>query len=454
MDLGEDEYSKNGLSMENSKKIAAESMIALPYGVSSNYRYIEPYPIYFKKGKGSHIFDADNKEYIDFNMAFGVLTAGHSHPAITEVIKQRLDEGTILGFEYSRTYELAKILNRIYGTDMMRFSSTGGEATQAAIRIARAFTGRPKILKFEGCYHGSHDGLLIGVKPQKDKAGSKEFPNPVPASLGITENIPKDIVIAPFNDIDSVETLVKNNKDQIAAIILEPVPMNMGLVTPEDNFLGKLRKVCDENGILLIFDEIKTGSKHYGGASQYYGVKPDILTLGKAIGGGFPISAVGGTRDIMSVVGPMKTSHAGTFNSNPLVVDASIVTMTKVLTEENVKKAEGLSSDLAKGYTDIINDLSLPLYVNNWSNSGSLYYTTKHVRNWRDFLDTNVSQWYEYLLRMMKNSIIPAAPGPDEQWTVSVQHSKDDIERHLEVFKSIAPGIKNVRSRMDIEESI
>lgn len=454
MEQGEDEYSKNGLSMANSKKIAAESMKALPYGVSSNYRYIEPYPLYFKKGKGSYIYDADDKEYIDFNMAFGVLTAGHSHPAITEVIRDRIDEGTILGFEYTRTYELAKILNRIYGTDMIRFSSTGGEATQAAIRIARAFTGRPKILKFEGCYHGSHDGLLVGVKPQKDKAGSEKFPNPVPASLGIPENILKDVIIAPFNDIDSVEELVKRNMDKIAAVILEPVPMNMGLIIPEDNFLGKLREVCDANGILLIFDEIKTGSKHYGGASKYFGVKPDLLTLGKAIGGGYPISAVGGRKDVMSVVGPMKTSHAGTFNSNPLVVDAAIATMSKVLTEENLKKAEDLSSSLAKGYNEIIEDLSLPLSVNSWSTSGSLYFTTKHVKNWRDFLDTNVSQWYEYLLRMMKNSIIPAAPGPDEQWTVSVQHSSEDIEKHLEVFRSIAPEIKNIKSRMDVEESI
>ncbi len=218
--------------------------------------------------------------------------------------------------------------------------------------------------------------------------------------------------------------------------------MNMGLVEPEKGFLTGLRKIADEYGIVLIFDEVKTGSKHYGGASAYNNIKPDLMTLGKAIAGGIPISIVGGNKDIMSVLGPGKTSHAGTFNSNPLSVDAGIVVLEEIFKESDIKKAEKMSNELAKGYKDIISDFKIPINVRDWAISGSLYFGIREVKNWRDFLNTNVSLWYEFLYSMMLKGIIPAAPGQDEQWTVSIVHTKKDIQKHIEAFKEVSENLK------------
>jgi len=439
---------------ERSRQIYNEAKEYIPYGVNSNYRYIDPYPVYFKSGKGSKLYDVDGNEYIDFNMAFGALTIGHSHPKLINGIKERIESGTIIGFEYEGSLELAKLITKIYNLDMVRFSSTGGEATQAAVRIARSYTSKKKILKFEGCYHGSHDSLLVSVKPPAGKGGYSKYPLPVLSGPGVVQSAADEIIVAPFNDIEAVSKIVEKNYNDIAAIILEPVAMNMGLVIPKEGFLETLRKLSDEYNIVLIFDEIKTGSKHYGGASSYFNVKPDLMTLGKAIAGGFPLSVVGGKKEIMSVLGPGKTPHAGTFNSNPLSIDASLITLKDIFLERDIRKAEEISKEIAKGYKDIIEDYKIPMNVNQWSLSGSLYFGIDSVENWRDFLKTNVSLWYEYLYGMMNKGIIPAAPGPDEQWTVSIVHTLEEANKNMEAFKEISESLKNVKSEEAIVESI
>jgi Glutamate-1-semialdehyde aminotransferase len=446
-----DEFRKR---TERSRQIYNEAKEYIPYGVNSNYRYIDPYPVYFKSGKGSKLYDVDGNEYIDFNMAFGALTIGHSHPKLINGIKERIESGTIIGFEYEGSLELAKLITKIYNLDMVRFSSTGGEATQAAVRIARSYTSKKKILKFEGCYHGSHDSLLVSVKPPAGKGGYFKYPLPVLSGPGVVQSAADEIIVAPFNDIEAVSKIVEKNYNDIAAIILEPVAMNMGLVIPKEGFLETLRKLSDEYNIVLIFDEIKTGSKHYGGASSYFNVKPDLMTLGKAIAGGFPLSVVGGKKEIMSVLGPGKTPHAGTFNSNPLSIDASLITLKDIFLERDIRKAEEISKEIAKGYKDIIEDYKIPMNVNQWSLSGSLYFGIDSIENWRDFLKTNVSLWYEYLYGMMNKGIIPAAPGPDEQWTVSIVHTLEEANKNMEAFKEISESLKNVKSEEAIVESI
>ncbi len=439
---------------KRSKEIFDELKNLIPFGVNSNYRYLDPNPIYFKNGRGSKLYDADGNEYIDFNMAFGALTIGHSHPTLISELNDRIMNGTILGFEYEGSLRLAKLLSKIYGIESMRFSTTGGEATQAAIRIARAYTGKKKILKFEGCYHGSHDTLLVSVKPQKGKGGYYKEPKPVISGPGVMEEVLSNILVAPFNNIEAVDDIIRKNYNEIAGIILEPVPMNMGLIIPEKGFLEELRKLSDEYGIVLIFDEIKTGSKHFGGATSYFKVKPDLMTLGKAIAGGFPLSVIGGKSEIMNTLGPGKTPHAGTFNSNPLSIDAAIITLDKIFKEREIQYAENLSKELNDSYNDVIKDFKIPMNVNSWAISGSLYFGIDKVNNWRDFLNTNVSLWYQYLYGMMYYGVIPAAPGPDEQWTVSIVHNKEDVERNVEVFKLISEDLKNIRSEIPVEESI
>jgi glutamate-1-semialdehyde 2,1-aminomutase len=440
---------------KRSEKVYRESVTVTPFGVHSNYRYNEPYPIYFSKGKGSRLWDVDENEYIDYNLAFGVLVTGHSHPVLVEAMKERIQNSTMLGFEFEESHILAKAISSRFGVDMVKFSSTGGEATNYAVRFARVFTGRKKILKFEGCYHGFPDSLLVNVKPSKAKAGHPRFPNQVAASQGILEDVVKNTLIAPFNDLEAVKTIMKAHGNEVAAIILEPIPMNMGYVLPKQGYLQGLREIANEYNSVLIFDEVKTCGKFYRGASGYYRVKSDLVTMAKAIAGGYPLSLVAGKKEIMNCVAPGIVSHAGTFNSNPLCIAAGIVTLTKILTEAAINKATKFSEMLARGYEQIIEDTKIPVIVQWAGTSGTCHFTkAKRVEDYRSFLTSDVARWYLYNMVMMNRGIIPMAPGPDEQWTVSVQHTKEDIEQHLEVFKQVAEYVRKLDIEMPMVEAL
>ena len=441
---------------KRSEQIYKESAEVTPFGVHSNYRSMEPYPIYFTKGKGSRLWDVDGNEYIDFHMAFGVLVAGHSHPVLVEEVKDRIANGTILGFEFEDSYKLAKLVCKRFGVDMVKFSTTGGEATNYAVRFARAYTERKKILKFEGCYHGFPESFLVNVKPTTAKAGHPRFPNQVPASKGILEEVVKYTLVAPFNDLEAVETIMEKNGNDVAAIILEPIPMNMGYILPKPGFLEGLRKIADEYNSVLIFDEVKTSGKFYRGASGHFKVMPDLMTMAKAIAGGYPLSIVAGKKDIMNSVVPGVVSHAGTFNSNSLCITAGLVTLSKILTEKAMDEATKLSGMLAEGYENIIKDANIKAIVQWAGTSGTIHFTrAKKIENWRDFAKTiDIARWYLYTVIMMNRGIIPSALGPDEQWTISVQHTKEDIEKHLEVFKEIARHVRKLDLEMPLVEAV
>jgi glutamate-1-semialdehyde 2,1-aminomutase len=450
----EEELSRFRRRTKASAALYEEARSLTPFGVHSNYRFVDPYPLYFARGKGSRIWDVDNNEYVDYQMAFGALVAGHAHVALVKAMDERIRDGTIFGFEGEDGPKLAKLICRRFSLDMVKFSSTGLEATMHAVRLARSFTSRKKILKFEGCYHGSHDTLLVSVKPSNEKAGDPRFPNAVPASLGMLDEIVESTLVAPFNDADSVEKLVGRHKQEIACMILEPIPMNMGFVPPKPGFLDALRRLCDENGIVLIFDEVKTCGKFYGGATGHFKVEPDLATLGKAIAGGYPLSLVGGKKEIMETIVPGKVSHAGTFNSNPLSVAAGIVTLTKVLTESAMSKAQALGEQLGKGYTDIIRNSRISARAQWMGLSGTIHFTTGEVANWRDFLKCNVGRWWRYYTMMVNRGVLPMATGPDEQWTVSVQHTKEDLEKHLESFKEVASELHTDEPSMAMVEAV
>ncbi len=439
---------------QKSKEVFEKTVKYIPFGVNSNYRAWEPYPIYFRGGLGSRIYDVDGNEYIDYNLAFGVLVSGHSHPRIVDVVERRIGEGTILGFEYDRVYELAEIVSKRFNVDMVRFQSTGLEATHHAIRIARGYTGRYKVIKFLGHYHGSHDYMLVSTKPNIYAAGHVKLPAKTHSGPGIPPLATEDILVAQFNDLESVETLLMNYPDEVAAVILEPVAMNIGLVPAEKEFIWGLRKLCDEYGVVLIFDEVKTSGKLYGGAEEYYGVKPDMKTMAKAVAGGYPLSIIGGKKEIMEEVGPGKIPHAGTFNSNPLAVDAAIVTLTEVLTREAMEKTVKYNETLSKAYKDVLDDLGVPNNIKTFGNSGTIFFTDREIRNWHDFLRYNhVGMWWAFFIAMMNRDVVATAPGYDEQWTISVQHSEEDIEKTIEAFKESAPILKNDIPRMKIIEA-
>lgn len=412
----------------------------VPFGVSSNYRALDPYPLYFKAGRGSKLIDADDNEYIDYNLAFGVLVAGHMHPKLTEVVEERLKNGVILGFEYEKIYVLAEIIKKRFNVDMVRYSSTGLEATLHAIRLARGYTQRDKIIKFLGMYHGSHDFFLVATKPNLYAAGHVKRPAKVPSGPGVSKAALSEVLIAQYGDLESVEYLLKENPEDVAAIILEPVAMNIGMIIPSKEFMHGLRKLCDEYGIVLIFDEVKTSGKMYHGVEEYFGVKPDLKTMAKAIAGGFPLSVIGGKKEIMENYGPGLIPHAGTFNSNPLSIDASIVTLSEILTKEAMDKSIRLNQDLVKAYKDILTDNHVENQVVSFGNSATVFFSDHEIHNWHEFLKyQHVGKWWTYFVAMMNRGVVPTAPGYDEQWTVSVQHTEDDIQKTINYLNEVAP---------------
>ena len=437
-----------------SKAIYEKAKIDVPFGVHSTYRYSDPYPTYFTRSKGTKLWDVDGNVYTDYNMGFGVLVAGHSHPLVVQAIKDQAGKGTDFGFEWEQTPKFARMICERFGVDQVRLSNTGAEATMYATRFARSFTGRNKIIKFEGCYHGGNETLLVSVKPSKAKEGDARFPNAVPSTLGIPESSYRNTLVAPFNDLEAVEEIVRKNSDDVAGMILEPIPMNMGFVLPKPGFLQGLRNLADQWGFVLIFDEIKTCGKFYGGIKDYVDVTPDLITLGKAIGGGVPISAVAGKRKIMEKIVPGIVSHAGTFNSNPLCVAAGIATLSKVLTKPAINRATKLSQTLAKGYQDVIDDEGLMAHMSQAGLSGAVAFSSNPVTDWRSFQACDTGKWFAYCFAMMNRGIIPAGPSPDEQWTVSVVHTKEDIEKHLEAFKEIAGYVKKYEKTAEIVEAI
>jgi glutamate-1-semialdehyde 2,1-aminomutase len=418
----------------------------VPLGVASNYRSYEPYPIFVAEGKGSRLRDVDANEYVDHNLCFGALMAGHAHPAIVGAVEKVLRAGTTFGMPHDMEWELAQEICARYPVDMVRFGSTGTEVTMHACRLARAAAKRDKILKFEGGYHGLHDAVLVSMKPKAEEVGDAGAPNAVPAGLGIPQGTLANTVVASFNDLGSVERRFREYPNHIAAVILEPVMMNVGMCMPQPGFLEGLRQITKSNGALLIFDEVKTGAKlAWGGASEYFGVKPDIITLAKAIGGGAPLAAFGASRAVMDLIAGHKVFHGGTYNANRISMAAGLATFREVLTRENYAYVARLNQRLSDGYRKIVAKHDLQAYVVSAGANGALMLYAKEIRNYRDWLAIDQDLWRQYWFGMVNRGVIPQPYWWDEQWTISVQHTDADIDKHLAAFAEIAPGLARVQ---------
>jgi glutamate-1-semialdehyde 2,1-aminomutase len=420
----------------------------IPLGVASNYRSYEPYPIFVKEGVGSRIRDLDGNEYIDHNLCFGVLMAGHNHPAIVKAIRNALEAGWAFGMPHEMERELAEEICARYPVDMVRFSSTGTEATMHACRLARAATQRDKILKFEGGYHGLHDTALVSVKPTAEEVGDAREPNAAPAGLGIPQGTLDNVIVATFNDLSGVECRFKQYPNQIAAIILEPIMMNIGMCMPQPGFLEGLREITTRHGALLIFDEVKTGAKlAWGGATEYYGVKPDIITLAKSIGGGVPLGAFGAGHAVMDFISAHKIFHGGTYNANRISSSAGLAMFREVLTTGNYSHVTRLSKRLSDGYHEIIAKVGLRAYVASAGALGALMLFPQEMLNYRDWLTLDRDLWRHYWFGMVNRGVLPQPYGFDEQWTISVQHTDADIDRHLAAFEDLAPALAKAQQK-------
>jgi glutamate-1-semialdehyde 2,1-aminomutase len=419
----------------------------IPLGVASNYRHYEPYPLFVKDGKGSKIHDVDGNEYVDFNLCFGALMAGHCHPAVVKAVEEQLRQGTTFGMPHDQEWELAEEICKRYPVEMVRFGSSGTEATMHACRIARAATGRDKILKFEGAYHGLHDTALVSVKPKPAEGfGDPDAPNSVPGGAGVPKASLANVVIASFNNLPSVERRFQENPGQIAAIILEPILMNVGLCLPRPGFLEGLREIATRNGALLIFDEVKTGAKlAWGGASEYFGVKPDMICLAKSIGGGLPLAAFGASRAVMDLIAQHKVFHGGTYNTNRVAMAAGLATFREVLTRENYAHVAKLSAKLTEGYRQVVAKTGLHAYVVSAGVNGALMFCPQEICNYRDWLKVDTDLWRHYWFGMVNRGVLAQPYWWDEQWTISVQHTEADIDKHVAAFADVAPALARVQ---------
>ncbi len=413
----------------------------IPLGVASNYRAYDPYPIFVQDAKGSRFRDLDGNQYIDHNLCFGALMAGHCHPAVMNAVEKRLSTGTMFGMPHNMEWELAEEICTRFPVEMCRFGNSGTEVTMHSIRLARAATGRDKIVKFEGGYHGLHDSALVSVKPHppKDDFGDIKNPKQVTAGLGVPKAAIANVLIATFNDLETVERRFKENPNEIAAIILEPIMMNVGMCMPEKGFLEGLREICDKNGALLIFDEVKTGAKLcWGGASEYFSVMPDMVCLAKSIGGGLPLAAFGTHKRVMELISDHKVFHGGTYNTNPVSMAAGLATFRHVLTRENYAHVEKLSTKLVDGYRKIMAKAGLQGEVIVAGANGVLMLHPNKVRNYRDWLTLDTDLWRHYWFGMVNRGVMCQPYWWDEQWTISVQHTEADIDRHIAAFDEIA----------------
>ena len=416
---------------------------ALPLGVSSNFRTYEPYPIYIERAQGSKMWDVDGREYTDFSMCFGAMMVGHSHPLMVEAIATAASQGTLYGMPHDREIRAAELISERFGIEHMRFTNSGSEATMHALRLCRSYTGRDKVLKFEGGYHGGHDTVLVSVKPPRQKLGHQRHPKALPAGHGIPALSIENTLVATWNDASGVRELLERNENQVAAVILEPVMMNVGVMPPRDGFLQELRALCDEFGCLLVFDEVKTGAKlAWGGAQEHFKVKADVVCLAKAIGGGLPLGAFGARRAVMEEIAQFRSFHAGTYASNPLATTACIAALDRVLTPEVFPRAAALGNALADGHNAILRKHGLPFCAVNVGSNGTVYWRKTPPTNYREWLDQDFDTFWRYWHMNLNRGVIPQAQCYDEQWTVSALHSEKDVETMLGVFDEICREIK------------
>lgn len=418
----------------------------IPGGVNTAIQFFRPYPLYMARGFGGKLWDLDGREYVDHCLGYGAMTAGHANPVIIEAISEQVKKGTLLGFQAEGAYELAQELMRRYPyVEMLRFSNTGLEATFYATRLARAATGRKLIVKMEGCYHGASDVLMISDKPRRRvQLGSIHNPASTPDSLGTPEEVVKQTLVAHFNDVASLERVLKKHENEVAAIITEPVLTNSGIITPEKDYFREVRRLCDEYGVLLILDEVKTGCNlSAGGGSQLYGIEPDLVTFAKAIGGGAPLAAFGGKREYMEMITPLGgVVHYGTYNANPLSIAAGLASLKKVMTDAAYAKINKMGDELYKGVVDAIADTGIKATVGRCTMMGSIFFgLDEPPKNYREASKCDAAKWSRYWLHMLNRGVIPAGSAWFEEWMVSAMHEPEDIERTIqatyETFKEI-----------------
>ncbi len=416
------------MKLERSQRLYSEALNLMPGGVSSPVRAIKPYPFYTAKAEGSKLYDVDGNCYIDYCLAYGPLILGHANPIVKEALKEQLEKGWLYGTPIELEIEYAKLITKLYKSiDIVRFVNTGSEATMSAIRLARGFTGKNKILKIEGGFHGSHDAVLV-------KAGSGATTHGIPNSAGVPADFVKNTLQVPFNNIEALAEVVEKNRDDLACVIMEPVMGNASLILPKEGYLKEVRKITAENDVLLIFDEVITGFRlALGGAQEYYGVEADLTTLGKIAGGGLPIGIFGGRKEIMERIAPAGDVYqAGTFSGNPLSLTAGYTTVKFIMENDVLRDVNRKTEELVKGLKDQIEDSNANLDVDAIASMFCIYFGKK-PKDYADALKLDKAKYMEFFWKMLEKGVF-LPPSQYETCFMSYAHSMEDIEKTIEAF--------------------
>lgn len=437
---------RNKNNNENNIKKSKESLIRqaaelMPGGVNSPvraFKSVDMEPVIIKSAKGSKIYDYNNMEYIDYVMSYGPMLLGHADKRVVDAVKKTSENGFSFGATTENEIVLAELINRHFPSiEMLRLVNSGTEAVMSAIRLARGYTGKEKIIKFEGCYHGHSDSMLV-------KAGSGALTTSVPSSAGITKCTSEDTLVASYNDIDSVKNLFLKNNGRIAAVIIEPVAANMGVVLPDEGFLKSLFELTRENNALIIFDEVITGFRvSMGGAQELFELKPDITCLGKIIGGGLPIGAFGGKKDIMEYLSPIGPVYqAGTLSGNPICVAAGIATLKALEDDNAVSKANEAARYLVNNLTVELKKFQDKITINSISSLLTIFFKKGSVNNFRDVMETNTEQFKKFFGIIINEGLF-TAPSQFEAMFLSSMHSKDDLNQTLSIIKKAVEQVFN-----------
>ena len=415
---------------------------SLAGGVTSSWQIAWPQPIFVTHGKGSKVFDADGAEYVDLHGGYGVNIVGHAHPAIVAAVSDRVTKGTHFAQPTEDALAVAEELKRRFGMPLWRFTNSGTESTMDAVHLMREITGRDRIVKIEGCYHGHHDSVMVAVANEED-LGPPESPFSTPSGSGLPRAITDLVSVAPYNNVEAMHRIFEQHAGEIAGVIIEPIMMNSGIIPPEDGYLEAVRDIVHAHGALLTFDEVKTGlTVSAGGATEFLGVKADIVTLAKAMGGGLPCGAIGGTEEVMSHIIRGDYDQVGTFNGNPLTMASARATLTEVLVDDAYDHLGRLSKTMIDGSTSIIERYGLPAYAIGFGAKGAITFAPERVRNYRDFMAIDERVSHGHWLVQHNGGVFLPPWGKAEQWMLSVQHTEEDADKFLDNFERFARALR------------
>lgn len=420
----------------------ARASTVMPGGVPSQFQHNDPWPVYLERGRGAEVWDVDGNRYVDFHNGFGVMCVGHANPVVAAAVKARMDEGTHFAAPTEGSIVVAEELRRRWGLPHWRFTNSGTESTMDAIHVARGLTGRDVILKIEGSYHGHHDAVMVSVKPPAELMGDHARPASVPYGLGYAPGTAETTRVVPFNDAEALARVLDGLAGRVAALIMEPAMMNVNIVPPLEGYLERVRELTREHGVLLIFDEVKTGAAvAAGGATELFAVKPDIVCLAKAICGGLPGGAIGMGDEAAELVASGKVRQQGTFNGNPLVMAAARATLLEVLTDDAYARLHAANRRLMDGCEEVIAAYGLPAHTVGLGSKGCVVMSSEPVREYRDYLTTIHHDLTNLAWLYHMNSGIFMTPGEDEEWTLSVTHTDEHLQRYVDALETFARDV-------------